>query len=76
MQYNGQQIKWEQLVSLVEGDLGIQHDDATAEVGRLRVLSKITNDHLRLTPSLRMKVKLAAQVIWNILKFTYNIYPH
>ena len=57
-QFNRQQIQWTQLVNLVEDDLIGQNQQA----GGLRMLPKLSNEHIRLTPSLRMKVKLATQV--------------
>ena len=60
-QLDGQQIKWTQLVNLVEQDLGMQRD-ITEDVGGLRLLPHIAVEHIYLTAPLRMKVKLAAQV--------------
>lgn len=64
LQFDRQQITWPHLVTLVEGDLHGQN----GQPGGLRMLPKLTNEHLRLTPSLRMKVKLATQVY----NFVYN----
>ncbi|XP_064619457.1 uncharacterized protein LOC135482905 [Lineus longissimus] len=51
LMFNGQPIRWPQLISLVE------------DGGRFSLANKMTYDHLHLTPSLRMKVKLATQVL-------------
>ncbi|CAC5392195.1 THAP9 [Mytilus coruscus] len=59
LEFDRQQITWPHLVTLVEGDLHGQN----GQPGGLRMLPKLTNEHLRLTPSLRMKVKLATQVL-------------
>ena len=47
----------------MEGDVGIGQHQAVADIGRLRVLPRITHDHLHLNPGSRMRVKLAAQVM-------------
>nr|XP_002738341.1 PREDICTED: uncharacterized protein LOC100367135 [Saccoglossus kowalevskii] len=53
--YQKQAITWPQLIRLVENDVGIGREAV------LRKLPKITHEHLYLTPSLRMRVKPAAQ---------------
>lgn len=57
-QYNGQDIGWNHTVQVYEWDL----NEKSQSYG-LRVLNKLTEDHIKLTPRLRMKVKLAAQVL-------------
>ena len=56
-QYNKQQIKWTHLLALYEWDSGLKRTSPG-----LRMLHKISHEHLHLTPSLRMRVYLAAQV--------------
>ncbi|VDH96810.1 Hypothetical predicted protein [Mytilus galloprovincialis] len=51
---NGKPIKWSQIVTLVEGDI---HGMG------LRLLPRISYEHLHLTPTLRMRVKLAVQIL-------------
>ncbi|CAG2191543.1 unnamed protein product [Mytilus edulis] len=48
---NGKPIKWSQIVTLVEG----------YSWNGLRLLPRISYEHLHLTPTLRMRVKLAVQ---------------
>ena len=59
-QLHGKPIKWQHLVKLVEVDMGLE--PTTNSVGGVRMLPKLTYDHLCLNPSSRMRVKLAAQV--------------
>lgn len=51
------EIAWSHLVSIYEQDLNLK-----AFAPGLRKLHKITFDHIHLTPRLRMRVNLAAQV--------------
>ena len=70
---DGEPIRWSDLLSLMEADIGWrgihgqpmgqQRQQIIAQIGRLRVVPKLTFDHLYLSPSLRMKVSLAAQVL-------------
>ncbi|XP_071945700.1 uncharacterized protein [Antedon mediterranea] len=55
LHFNHQDLKWNQLLTLVEEDIGCGSG--------LRKLHKIRHEHLYLTPSLRMKVKLAVQIL-------------
>ena len=64
-QYNNQLITWKQLVRLANENQPVQQG-TTMQLGILNRLPKITPQHIYLTPSLRMKVKLATQV------FAYN----
>ena len=64
LQYNKQEIKWPQLVRLYQGGGG---NFSTNSPG-YNTVYKLTKDHLYLNPSLRMKVKLAAQVRQYILR--------
>lgn len=57
-QYNKQEIKWPQLVRLYQGAGGKLSKNSPG----YNTVYKLTKDHLELNPSLRMKVKLAAQV--------------
>ena len=52
-QLNGEPLEWTKLVELLKIDL---------QGEGFRLLPKLTYEHLHLNPSLRMKVKLAAQV--------------
>ncbi|XP_038062325.1 uncharacterized protein LOC119732793 [Patiria miniata] len=56
--YHKQDIKWTQLLQLYEWDVGLDRHSPG-----LRRLHKITYEHLHLTPSLRMRVYMAAQVM-------------
>ncbi|VDI32518.1 Hypothetical predicted protein [Mytilus galloprovincialis] len=60
LHYNGQSLQWTQIVRLVENDL--------QGLG-LRLRPRITVEHLYLTPTLRMRVKLAAQERTTITNF-------
>ena len=62
LKYDNQEIKWTHVLNLWEQDLGVTTDHAHGNAGRLRLVPKLTMEHLHLTPSLRMKVRLAAQV--------------
>ncbi|XP_041476452.1 uncharacterized protein LOC121424753 isoform X2 [Lytechinus variegatus] len=53
LQFGDKHIRWTHLVRLFEWDSGSD----------LRLLPKLSPEHLYLTPSLRMRVKLAAQVL-------------
>ena len=54
LQYNEQDITWPQLLTLVESNCG--------DGSQLLKLPKVTHEHLYLSPSHRMKVRLAVQV--------------
>ena len=69
-QFDGQKILWTQLLKLVEEDVGYRNDNPV-NAGRCRLLPKIKVEHLHLTPSLRMNVKLAAQVYLLIVHDEY-----
>ncbi|XP_078610651.1 uncharacterized protein LOC144881434 isoform X2 [Branchiostoma floridae x Branchiostoma japonicum] len=60
LHYNHQTISWNHLVNLYEWDLGVRVERQA--VG-LRLLHKLKTDHVHLSPSLRMRVKLAVQVL-------------
>lgn len=51
------EISWQHFVSIYEWDLGMNRD----AVG-LRMLHKLTDEHINLSPRLRMRVYLAVQV--------------
>ena len=79
-QYNGKDITWNQLVSLFKENQPFFQEGSrvtTAPLGVLNPIPKITPRHLYLTPTLRMKVKLATQVkiidifISNCVKLIY-----
>ena len=52
-QYNGQDISWNHIVDIYENDMYLG----------LRKMHKLREEHVRLSPRHRMRVKLAAQVI-------------
>lgn len=54
MQFRGLDISWKHILDVYEWDF--------SSPSSLRMLHKLTEEHLHLTPALRMKVKLAAQV--------------
>ena len=54
---NGGDISWKHIVDVYEWDL-LRNPDVLG----LRMLPKLTEDHINLQPRSRMKVKLAAQV--------------
>ena len=54
---NGELIPWQHIISVYEWDLGM-HIHAPG----LRKLPKLTGEHVNLSPRLRMRVNLAAQV--------------
>ncbi|PIK36055.1 hypothetical protein BSL78_27120 [Apostichopus japonicus] len=58
--FRGQKIQWTDLISFMEWDQG-RHRTTPG----LRFAPKLTHEHLYLTPGLRMKVRLAAQVMSN-----------
>ncbi|XP_035690813.1 uncharacterized protein LOC118425822 [Branchiostoma floridae] len=58
LHYNKQPISWQHIIKLYEWDLGLDRE----AVG-LRMLKNLTHDHVFLTPSLRMRVSLAVQVL-------------
>ncbi|KAJ8018354.1 hypothetical protein HOLleu_43697 [Holothuria leucospilota] len=60
LQFRGQRIQWTDIIAFMEWDQGIHR----ANPG-LRLTPKVTPEHLYLTPGLRMKVRLAAQVMSN-----------
>ena len=62
-----QDISWQHFIDVYKWDLG-QENDAFG----LRKLSKLRDEHVRLTPQHRMKVKYAAQVIY-ILTLEINL---
>ena len=62
-QYNDKPILWTQLVRLVEESNPAMMQKAPAALGTLTPIPKLTPQHIYLTPSLRMRVKLAAQVL-------------
>ena len=57
LQFESQDISWRHIIDVYEWDLGMNR----ASPG-LRKLHKLKEEHVRLTPRLRMQVKLAAQV--------------
>ncbi len=57
LQFNKQDISWTQLLRLYEWDVGLKRSSPG-----LRRLHRISHEHLHLTPSLRMRVYMAAQV--------------
>ncbi|XP_022110829.1 uncharacterized protein LOC110990245 [Acanthaster planci] len=56
--YNKQPIEWTQLLQMYEWDMGLERHSPG-----LRRLHKLTYEHLHLTPALRMRVYMAAQVL-------------
>jgi len=56
--YNKQEISWQHLVNLYEWDLGMHR----AAPG-LRMVPRLSEDHITLSPRLRMRVYLAVQVL-------------
>ena len=58
IQFRGQDISWNQLLGLYEWDVGLERTSPG-----LRRLHKLTHEHLHLTPSLRMRVYMAVQVL-------------
>ena len=54
------EISWQHMVSVYEWDLGMNRP----AIG-LRKLFKLTDEHVSLSPRLRMRLNLAAQVIDN-----------
>ncbi|XP_033103740.1 uncharacterized protein LOC117106487, partial [Anneissia japonica] len=69
LQYNHQDIKWTQLLELYEWDIGL---DRTSP--GLRRLHRLTYDHLHLTPSLRMRVYMAAQILSSSVANALEVY--
>ncbi|CAH1263937.1 THAP9 [Branchiostoma lanceolatum] len=65
LHYDGQEITWRHIVSVYEWDL----DPQRVALG-MRKLIKLKTDHVHLTPSLRMRVNLAAQVLSNTMSCT------
>ena len=60
-QENKQDISWNHIVNVYEEDLGMRQ-----VAPGLKKLIKLREEHIRLTPSDRMQVKLAAQVSYLI----------
>ncbi|XP_033107351.1 uncharacterized protein LOC117109202 [Anneissia japonica] len=58
LHYDKKDIKWTQVLELYEWDIGLERTSPG-----LRRLHKITYEHLHLTPSLRMRVYMAAQFL-------------
>ncbi|PIK40700.1 hypothetical protein BSL78_22455 [Apostichopus japonicus] len=58
LRFKGKEIRWTHLLSLQEWD-----QQLNAPSPGLRFVHKLTYEHLNLTPSLRMRVYLAAQVL-------------
>lgn len=58
MHLDGKDISWRHVVDVYEWDIGLNR----AAPG-LRVLYKLKEEHIRLSPRLRMQVKLAVQVL-------------
>lgn len=56
-QYDGKPIKWTHLLHLQEWDRGTE-----CNAPGLLLVPKLSFEHLHLTPGLRMRVSLAAQV--------------
>ena len=54
------EFSWQHILSVYEWDLGMNR----AAIG-LRKLFKLTDEHINLSPRLRMRLNLAAQVIDN-----------
>ncbi|XP_071476835.1 uncharacterized protein [Diadema antillarum] len=61
MMLRGAPISWRHILDVNAWDTGHINPDGTAQ--GLRMLNKITAEHLNLTPSSRMRVSLAAQVL-------------
>ncbi|XP_030833255.1 uncharacterized protein LOC105444767 isoform X2 [Strongylocentrotus purpuratus] len=55
LKFRGLDISWKHILDVYEWDF--------SSPSSLRMLHKLTEEHLHLTPALRMKVKLAAQVL-------------
>ncbi|XP_071855332.1 uncharacterized protein [Apostichopus japonicus] len=58
LRFQGKEIRWSHLLSLQEWD-----QQLNAQAPGLRFVHKLTYEHMNLTPSLRMRVYLAAQVL-------------
>ena len=58
LKYNNQEISWQHLINLYEWDLGMRRF-----ASGWKLLHKLTEDYIALTPRHRMRVNLAAQVI-------------
>ena len=57
LKYNNQEISLQHIINLYEWDLEMKRCSPG-----LRILHKLTEDHIAFNPSLRMRVSLAVQV--------------
>ena len=67
LKYSNQEISWQHIVNFFEWDLGIKRCNPG-----LRLLHKLTEDHISLNPSLRMRVTLAVEGRCLCLKIEIN----
>ena len=68
-QFRGQQISWKHLVDLYEWDPGL-----TRAPPRLRKMHCLTEHYIVLTPKLRMRANLAAQIITVQIELFWNLH--